>query len=288
MTTTQIETAARATERDRYLSALLAPRAARADLITIAAFLGDIARIPRIVSDPRLGAIRLQWWADTVEGIAESAPPTGHPLADALGELMLRRGLAKSVLADAIDARFTEFDDAPFPDEAALLHILARAEGGGFRLAASVLAGSDSPDANAAFDAAGVAYGLVRVLASLPRQMAHRRLLLPASWPETAALAGSLSRDENPDAAASALVARGASLARSNLQIVHDFPAHCPAWATHSFNAAVLPCALVGPQLQALERWDVSASRPDADIAPLITPLTRVWRLWRAHRRGRV
>ncbi|MEQ1713203.1 MAG: squalene/phytoene synthase family protein [Hyphomicrobium sp.] len=281
-----IRAAARGSERDRYLSALLAPRAARDDLVAIAAFLGDIARIPRTVSDPRLGAIRLQWWADTVEGFAEGAPPTGHPLADALGELTLRHGLANSLLADVIDARFTEFDDAPFLDEAAMLHTLARAEGGGFRLAASVLDGGDSPDARAAFDAAGVAFGLVRVFASLPRQMAHRRLLLPASWPETGGLARSLSSDEAPDAAVRALIARGAVLARSNLQIVQEFSARQAARATHSFNAAVLPCALVGPQLQALERWNLSAARPAAEFAPLITPLTRVWRLWRAHRRG--
>ena len=99
-----IRDVARATGRDRYLSALLAPRAARDDLITLAAFLGEVARIPRVVSDPRLGAIRLQWGADTVEGFAQGAPSCGHPLAEALGALTLRRGLSKSVLADAIGA----------------------------------------------------------------------------------------------------------------------------------------------------------------------------------------
>lgn len=281
-----IRAAARATEHDRYLSALLVPRGYRDDLIVVAAFLGDIARIPRIVSDPRLGAIRLQWWVDTIEGFAEGAPPTGNPLADALGDVMLRRGLQRSVLADAVEARFAEVDDAPIADEAALRHVLARAEGSGFRLAAAVLDGQGAPEAQAAIDAAGVAYGLVRVLASLPRQIARRRLLLPADWAEAAALADEMSRDAVSATAVRALIARGATLARANLRIVHDFSAHCPAPAAHSFNAATLPCALIEPYLQALQRAEYQPGRPAADVVPLIMPLGRVWRLWRAHRRG--
>ena len=55
-----VREAARSLEPDRYLSALLAPLAAREDLITLAAFLGEAARVPAIVSEPMIGEIRLQ------------------------------------------------------------------------------------------------------------------------------------------------------------------------------------------------------------------------------------
>lgn len=45
---------------DRYLAALLAPKSYRDDLIILAAFLGEMERIPKIVREPALGEIRLQ------------------------------------------------------------------------------------------------------------------------------------------------------------------------------------------------------------------------------------
>ena len=58
--------AARELDYDRYLAALLAPRAARDGLMALAAFHGEIARIPRTVREPGVGDIRLQWWRDAL------------------------------------------------------------------------------------------------------------------------------------------------------------------------------------------------------------------------------
>lgn len=279
-----IRDAARATEQDRALAALLAPRAVRSDLVTLAAFLGDLARIPRVVSDPRLGAIRLQWWVDTIEGFDAGAPPSGHLLADALHSMVLRRGLATAGLAAVVEARFADVDDTPVADEAAFARTLAGTEGGGFRLAARVLGVPVSDAAESALDAAGVAYGMTRVLAALPRHDDRRLSRLPASWPEVSAVAATAPASPARAEASRALVARGARLARAKLRVVHDFSAR----SSHSFNAAVLPCALVEPYLQALERSRVEPADTSREVGPLILPLTRVWRLWRAHRRGHI
>ena len=48
--------------------------------------------------------------------------------------------------------------------------------------------------------------------------------------------------------------------------------------------AAFLPLALVEPYLQAFELRKHDPPREIADMAPL----RRVWRLWLAHRRGRI
>ena len=55
-----VRNAARSHAPDFYLSALLAPRSVRSDLVTLAAYLGEIARVPLTASEPALGAIRTQ------------------------------------------------------------------------------------------------------------------------------------------------------------------------------------------------------------------------------------
>ena len=101
-----VRSAARAFERDRYLSALLAPAAARDDLIALAAFAGELARIPATVSEPMIGEIRLQWWRDTLEAAGtDGAPAAGHPIADALVRAARRHGIATADLQALVAAQ---------------------------------------------------------------------------------------------------------------------------------------------------------------------------------------
>ncbi|MEL6873575.1 MAG: squalene/phytoene synthase family protein, partial [Pseudomonadota bacterium] len=58
--------AARAFERDRYLTALRVQGDARGDLLTLAAFFAELQRIPAFVNEPMMGEIRFQWWRDAV------------------------------------------------------------------------------------------------------------------------------------------------------------------------------------------------------------------------------
>src|SRR5581483_4773128 len=75
---------ARAGEPDRYLAALLAPAAARAHLLALAAFSSELGRVASAVTrEPLMGEIRLQWWRDALEPGA-SGEPTGNPVADAV------------------------------------------------------------------------------------------------------------------------------------------------------------------------------------------------------------
>ena len=87
-----VRIAARAFERDRYLAALLAPRTLRDDLIAIAAFAGEIGRIPTMVSEPMIGRIRLQWWRDVIDAGDRA---TGNPVADALNTSTARHTLPR-------------------------------------------------------------------------------------------------------------------------------------------------------------------------------------------------
>ena len=56
---------------DLYLTHLFAPSVSRPKLLAIYYAYADMARIPHMVSDQMIGAIRLQWWRDLVAGLAE-------------------------------------------------------------------------------------------------------------------------------------------------------------------------------------------------------------------------
>jgi 15-cis-phytoene synthase len=271
-----VRLAARAHERDRYLSALLAPRAARDDLIALAAFAGEIARIPAMVREPMAGEIRLQWWRDALEAL-ERGEKSGHPVADAVGAARLRHRLPNSLLQGIIDAHTIGLYEEPLADDRALWSFLANTEGAMFALGLRVLGRGGNGWPSVA-DAAGRAYGLARALMELPALLAQGRTLLPASRLQAAGLSPA---DLEAGVAADRLrpVIRDlAEEARRQLAKARD------GWRrlTGAERAALLPLALVEPYLRALERPGLDLLREPAEILPL----RRVWRLWWARRSG--
>jgi 15-cis-phytoene synthase len=97
-----IRLAARSSCYDWYLAALLAPRSKRADLLCLAAFAGEILRIPAVVSEPMMGAIRLQWWRDALS--EATSIRTGNPVADGLRDCMVGHKLPVGRLLAMIDS----------------------------------------------------------------------------------------------------------------------------------------------------------------------------------------
>ena len=136
------------------MSALLAPHAAREDLITLAAFVGEAARIPAIVSEPMIGEIRLQWWRDAIEA-AQSDSLTGNPVADAVTGLIRRRGLPMDLFTHVLDARLTDLYADPVPDEATFVAYLEATQRTGFDLAARILGVANSTASEKVLMAAG-------------------------------------------------------------------------------------------------------------------------------------
>ncbi|MDX2287922.1 MAG: squalene/phytoene synthase family protein [Hyphomicrobiaceae bacterium] len=258
--------AARTHAPDRYLSALLAPRTVRGDLVALAGFAGEIERIPLTVSDPNLGEIRLQWWADSLDpqrlGPA-GAMRTGHPVADAVAEMLVRRGLPADPLRRMIEARRTELWADPIGDDAAFARLATDLEEGAFELAARVLG------ARADVGCFARAYGMMRQLVRLPLLVARRgRWPLPQQDVDGFDVAG--LGDGDVRTAATAARARAIGAARDALAEAGPHFRALPAGAI----VAALPVAVVGPYLRAL------STQVDWLAAPAeITPLERVWRL---------
>ena len=157
-----IRQSARAGEPDRYLASLLAPREVRADLIALAAFLSEIARIGREVSDPMPCEIRLQWWRDAL--LSSPVQVTGSPIADAFAATIARRKLSHEAISDLLDATAHQLYPDPPADDAALMLSLNLTEGTAFKLAAQISGMPESGAHTVAIETAGIAYGLAQIL----------------------------------------------------------------------------------------------------------------------------
>ena len=254
---------ARDLDHDRYLAALLAPAPARDALMTVAAFHGEIARIPTSVREPAMGAIRLQWWRDTLGGNAAAAP-TGSPVADRLRHAVESGALLGADVVSIIDAYETLLQPGALADVAALDAFLDASQGAAFRLSARVLGSGEEGNAPEVLAAAAQAYGRVQLLRALPLLLAKgHNPFAPEPVHDWAPLLQPIL----------------AGTRRSLAEVRRLMPV-----ASLTLRTAILPVALVEPYLAALERLGSRIASEQAGISPL----SRVWRIYVARRRGRL
>ncbi len=277
-----VRLSARAWERDRYLAALLGPRNVREDLIALAAFSGEIARIPAFVSEPMMGEIRLQWWRDALHKAAPvsgDGAGSGHPVADAVRRTAAQHHLPIDLLIGIIDAQDIGLHDDPIADDHMLVTHFAKTEGALFELALRVLGREDQTARSAAL-AAGQAYGLARMLVEMPALWAQGRTLIPASRLDVAGLSIA-DVQAGPDPALFAQVVAGlVTETRRNLAVAQKVVSELSGVQ----HVALLPLAVVEPYLKAFEKPGRDPLRDPIDILPM----RRIWRLWYAHRTGRL
>jgi phytoene synthase len=253
---------ARDLDHDRYLAALLAPAPARDALMTVAAFHGEIARIPTSVREPTMGAIRLQWWRDTLGGDAAGAPG-GSPVADRLRHAIESGALPIAEAISIIDAYETLLQPGALADAAALDAFLDESQGAAFRLSARIL-GAEDGEAPAIIGAAAQAYGRVQLLRALPLLLAKGH--------------NPFAREPVQDWAPVVQ-----PILAGTRQSLGDVRRLMPV-ASLTLRTAILPVALVEPYLAALERLGSRIASEQAGISPL----SRVWRIYFARRRGRL
>ena len=156
-------------DKDRYLSCLFAPLAARQHLFALYAFNLEIVRIRDAVSEPQIGLVRQQWWLDTIDGIYKGDTPD-HPVAQALADAVKAASLSKQPLHNLITAReFDLYDDA-MPSLGDLEGYLGETSSALIQMASLIL-GAAAPEAAGL---AGVAHGLAGILRT------QRKNFLPA------------------------------------------------------------------------------------------------------------
>lgn len=162
----------RRVDPDRWLTTrFIADPAARADVIALYGLNYELARVAGGVSNALMGEIRITWWREAMEEVAAGKTPRKHPNVEALAA----SGFDPNALAALADARFTDLDEGPLKDEAAVMAYVDGTAGALAVLAARRLDASADPHA---VKGAARAWGL----AGLWRLKQAGRSRLPESW----------------------------------------------------------------------------------------------------------
>lgn len=100
---------------DRYISIIFAPKEYREDLVSVAQFNLEIAKVKNKVTEPMIGLIRFQWWREALEEIFdESKTPRRHNIVQRLKKLATDYRLQSTDFLSVINAREKDLDASPF------------------------------------------------------------------------------------------------------------------------------------------------------------------------------
>lgn len=184
----------READLDRWLSSrLVADPRARADLIALYAFEAELLAIPTRVTQPLLAEMRYTWWAEQMDGVFAGVARKGHPVLEAVTDVVARHGLDRAPFDALIEAHIGRVHGEP--------HDLDAFYVGPMQTAVQVLAGPGHADKAAE---AGRVRGLAQVgktdEARAARRDANAALkgLPTAAFPAVAA--ATLIRAEEPEA----------------------------------------------------------------------------------------
>ena len=265
----------RAGDRDRYLADIFAPEPARRHLFALHAFNVEIARVRDATNEPGLGEIRLQFWRDALR-----TDGAGHPVGKALVETIASFSLPVDAFDRLIDARRFDLYDDPMPSLNDLEGYAGDTSSSVMQIAAIVLAGGSDPGIAEIAGHGGVAYALTGLMRTLSRHASRGQSYLPSDLLDRHGVDRGTIFSGQTSPALSAALAELRSVARRHLaaarvEIAGLDPVILPA---------ILPLALVEPQLAAMDRADFDPFRSNAEISQL----RRQWILWRAARRQAV
>lgn len=179
-------------DRERFVTVLFAPTDRRADLFSLYAFYGEVARIRASVHEAMAGLIRLQWWREVLSGRrAEEA--ARHPIAAPLMDCVARHGLSFALFDEILLCREQELSAPGFDDLQALGDFGSRCGGALICLALAVLGHGDGGLHSMArqIGRGTMQIGMAR---SLPHHLAMGWAPIPRSYGSVAPDAESLRR----------------------------------------------------------------------------------------------
>ncbi|MDP5216365.1 squalene/phytoene synthase family protein [Ruegeria sp. 2205SS24-7] len=146
---------------DRFLAAMAAPVAARRVLFPLYALNVEVSRAPWVTQEPMIAEMRLQWWRDALEEIAEGKTVRRHQVVTPLAEV-LSPDLA-AYLDQYVSVRRWDIYKDPFEDEAHLDNYIDYSSGALMVAAAQSLGPADADVLRDYGYAVGVANWLVAV-----------------------------------------------------------------------------------------------------------------------------
>jgi phytoene synthase len=276
--TAEVAALVRAGDRDRYLASLFAPDDMRPHLHALYAFNVELARIRRVVSDPAIGEIRLQWWIDSLPAIHAGKPPD-HPVALALAAAIRHGRLPLTALVNLAETRRFDLYDNPMPNIVDLEGYLGETTCALIHLGALILAPARAQESAEAAGLAGVAMGIADVLRALPLHRARGQCYLPREMLEHH---GATTQDILSGRWTEGVAAAIAQLLRHGRKRLAEARVLAPALARELYPA-FLRASLVELHLDRLEAAGNAILRQDIEVSQL----RRQYTLWRSARRLR-
>jgi phytoene synthase len=257
----------------RYASTLFLPAAQRRALLAIYAFNVEISRVRDQVSQPLPGEMRLQWWTDLLAGAGHGGVE-GNPVAAELLLAIRDFRLPVEPLSRLIDEHQFDLYNDPMPSMAALEGYINDTASALLSLAARVAARpSDEIDHLARH--AGLAQGLVQVIAALPLDASRRQLFVPLQLLQQHGSGMEEIFSGKQTQPARAAIDQLIGEARRHLDTAFELLSGVPPEVRPIF----LPLALVRRELKRMSRADVDPFLPRAT-----SRLRILWTLWRASR----
>ena len=266
----------RESDRDRWIACLFAPADKRKRLHALYCFSLEIACVREIVSEPRLGEIRLQWWRDVLSGEARG-DVGGHPVALALLDTVATFRLPIMALVALIDARTFDLYNDPMPSLNDLEGYCGETSSALMRLASLVLAGGEEPGGADAVGHAGVAYAMTGLLRAMPWHAARGQVFIPADLLQKhGGTSGDLTVGRTNPQIAAALAELRATIRRHLVAALAAAPQLAAA-----ARPALLPLGLCAPYLNVMEKSGFDPFRDPVELPQW----RRQWALWRLARK---
>ncbi len=257
----------------RYASTLFVPPLPRRALLAIYAFNVEISRVREQVSQPLPGEMRLQWWTDMLAGAGHGGVE-GNPVAAELLLAIQTWRLPVERLSRLIEEHQFDLYNDPMPTMAALEGYINDTFSALFSLGARIVADASDETEHLARHA-GLAQGMVQVMAALPLDASRRQLFVPLQLLQQHGSGVEEVFAGRETAKLRAVFDQLRGEAQGHLKTAFALLATVPPDVRRVF----LPLALVRRDLERL-------SRADSDpFVPQVTSRFRtLWTLWRASR----
>ncbi|XP_077264160.1 NADH dehydrogenase (ubiquinone) complex I, assembly factor 6 homolog sicily isoform X1 [Temnothorax americanus] len=260
---------------ENFLCTLLLPRGIKSAAFAVRAFNVEVAQVEDQVRDSRIGAMRLQFWTDALNGIYNDSPPRS-PVALELHRILQRHKLSKRYFKRLIDARLNKLSGSIFVDLESLERYCDYTTSSIYYLLLEAQ-GTASVNADHAASHFGRAYGLVTLIRSVPYNARKRVMVLS----QDILLKNGVSSESIFQGQSSAgfqdAVLEVASCARQHLKVATSLKKK----AGKDLNVIFLPTVCVENYLEKLRKADFDVFHPTLQKRNGILPLQLLWRkIW--------
>lgn len=228
---------------ERFAAAMAAPVEARRVLFPLYAFNVEVSRAPWVTQEPMIAEMRLQWWRDALEEIAQSEGVRRHEVVTPLSRVLDPESAQK--LDRLVAARRWDVYKDAFEDESHFNRYLSETTGALMEVAARALAAPSPMAVTEELSALGRATGLARFLRAVPALEAQNRIPLVDGRAEA--------------------IARLAKEALSRCPSARDMRKALPALARPAVTEAFLTTAI----LKQAERYPDRVATGDLGVSPL-------------------